>query len=154
MKLSDLRRSSGKLKRTKRVGRGMASGNGMYAGRGIKGQHARGNVRPGFEGGQNPLYMRVPKLRGTSNKAHNIGIFRAEHSILNVRQLERLEAGTVVTPELVVQLGWVKKLGKKGLKILGQGELSKALTVRAHAVSASAQAKIEGAGGSVEVIAG
>lgn len=154
MKLSDLRRSSGKLKKAKRVGRGMASGNGMYAGRGIKGQHSRENVRPGFEGGQNPLYMRVPKLRGTSNKAHNIGIFRAEHSILNLDQLDRLAEGTIVTPELVQQLGWVKKLGKKGLKILGQGELTKPLTIRANAVSSTAKEKIEAAGGTVEVITG
>ncbi|MEI6500410.1 MAG: 50S ribosomal protein L15, partial [Armatimonadota bacterium] len=123
MKLSDVRRSSGSLKKPKRLGRGLGSGSGMYSGRGRKGQHARTGVRPGFEGGQNPLYMRVPKLRGTSNKSHNIGIFRAEYGILNLSQLERLEAGTVVTPELVVQLGWVKKMGKKGLKILGQGEL-------------------------------
>jgi large subunit ribosomal protein L15 len=154
MKLSDVRRASGKLKKIKRRGRGLGSGDGMYAGRGRKGQHARTNVRPGFEGGQNPLYMRVPKLRGTSNKSHNIGIFRAEHAILNLSQLDRLEAGTVVTPELVVQLGWVKKMGKKGLKILGQGELTKALSIKAHAVSASAQEKIEKAGGNVEVIAG
>jgi large subunit ribosomal protein L15 len=109
-------------------------------------------VKPGFEGGQNPLFMRVPKLRGTSNKSHNIGIFRADHSILNVAQLDRLEAGTVVTPELVKSLGWVKKMGKKGLKILAQGELSKALTVRAQAVSEGARQKIEAAGGTVEVI--
>lgn len=154
MKLSQLSRASGKLKKIKRIGRGMASGQGMYAGRGIKGQHARGSVRPGFEGGQNPLYMRTPKLRGTSNKAHNIGIFRKEHAILNLSQLDRLEAGTVVTPELVQELGWVKKMGKKGLKILATGDLTKALTIRAHAVSESAKAKIEAAGGSVEVIAG
>lgn len=154
MKLGQLNRASGKLKKAKRVGRGHGSGNGMYAGRGIKGQKARGSVRPGFEGGQNPLYMRVPKLRGQSNKAHNIGIFRADHSILNLGQLDRLEAGTIVTPELVQQLGWVKKMGKKGLKILGQGDLTKALTVHCHAVSTSAKEKIEAVGGSVEVIVG
>ena len=156
MKLGQLSRASGKLRKSKRVGRGMGSGNGMYAGRGVKGQNSRsgGGVRPGFEGGQNPLYMRLPKLRGTSNKSHNIGIFRADHSVLNVSQLDRLEAGTVVTPELMMQMGWVKKMGKKGLKVLGQGELSKALTVHAHAVSESAKAKIEAAGGSVEVIVG
>lgn len=154
MKLSQLSRASGKLKKIKRIGRGMGSGQGMYAGRGIKGQNARTNVRPGFEGGQNPLYMRTPKLRGTSNKSHNIGIFHKEHSILNLGQLDRLEAGTIVTPELVRELGWVKKMGKKGLKILAMGELTKALTIRAHAVSESAKAKIEAAGGSVEVIAG
>lgn len=154
MKLGQLSRASGKLRKSKRVGRGHGSGNGMYAGRGIKGQKARGSVRPGFEGGQNPLYMRVPKLRGQSNKAHNIGIFRAHHSVLNLEQLDRLEAGTVVTPELVQQLGWVKKMGKKGLKVLGNGELTKALTIHCHAVSSSAKEKIEAAGGSVEVIVG
>ncbi|MCE5238699.1 50S ribosomal protein L15 [bacterium] len=155
MKLGQLSRASGKLKKSKRIGRGMGSGHGLYAGRGIKGQNSRGHgVRPGFEGGQNPLYMRIPKLRGTSNKAHNIGIFRADHSVLNTGHLERLDAGTVVTPELVQQLGWVKKMGKKGLKILGQGDLTKALTVHCHAVSDSARAKIEAAGGSVEVIVG
>jgi len=113
MNLGELSRASGKLKKSKRIGRGHGSGNGLYAGRGIKGQNSRGRgVRPGFEGGQNPLYMRLPKLRGTSNKAHNIGIFRADHSALNVSQLDRLEAGTIVTPELVQQLGWVKKMGK------------------------------------------
>jgi len=155
MRLGQLSRASGKNKKAKRIGRGHGSGNGLYAGRGIKGQNSRGHgTRPGFEGGQNPLYMRIPKLRGTSNKAHNIGIFRAEHSVLNLGQLDRLEAGTVVTPELVKQLGWVKKMGKKGLKVLGQGELTKALTVHCHAVSESAKAKIEAAGGSVEVIVG
>ena len=152
MKLGQLSRASGKLRKSKRVGRGI----GKTSGKGHKGQNSRsgGGVRPGFEGGQNPLYMRLPKLRGTSNKSHNIGIFRADHSVLNVSQLDRLEAGTVVTPELMMQMGWVKKMGKKGLKVLGQGELSKALTVHAHAVSESAKAKIEAAGGSVEVIVG
>lgn len=152
MKLSDVRRASGQLKSRKRVGRGHSAGQGKTAGRGQKGQNSRTNVRPGFEGGQNPLYMRLPKLRGTSNKSHNIGIFRKEHSVLNVAQLDRLEAGTVVTPELVVLVGWVKKMGKKGLKILGDGELTKALTVKAHAVSETAREKIEKAGGTVEVI--
>jgi large subunit ribosomal protein L15 len=156
MDLGHLSRASGKQKKSKRIGRGMGSGSGMYSGRGRKGQNSRsgGGVRPGFEGGQNPLYMRLPKLRGTSNKSHNIGIFRADHSSLNVSQLDWLEAGTVVTPELVQEMGWVKKMGKKGLKILGNGELTKALTVHCHAVSESARAKIEAAGGSVEVIVG
>ena len=154
MKLSQVHRSSKPLKRGKRVGRGHAAGQGKTAGRGQKGQKARYQVRPGFEGGQNPLYMRVPKLRGQSNKSHNIGMFRAEHSILNVGQLERLEAGTEVTAELVTSLGWVKKMGKKGLKILGDGELTKALTVKAQAISASAKEKIEQAGGTAEVIEG
>lgn len=152
MRLNNVTRQSGPLRKSVRVGRGHSAGKGKTAGRGTKGQKARGSVKPGFEGGQNPLFMRVPKLRGTSNKSHNIGIFRADHSILNVAQLDRLEAGTVVTPELVKSLGWVKKMGKKGLKILAQGELSKALTVRAQAVSEGARQKIEAAGGTVEVI--
>lgn len=152
MKLSQLHRASRPLKSRKRVGRGHSAGQGKTAGRGQKGQKARGSVKPGFEGGQNPLFMRTPKLRGTSNKSHNIGMFRAAYSILNVSQLDRLEAGFEVSLESMKALGWVKQPGRKGLKILGQGQLSKPLTVRAHAVSASAQAKIEAAGGSVEVI--
>ena len=152
MRLNQLHRASSPLKSRKRVGRGQGSGTGKTAGRGQKGQKARYSIKAGFEGGQNPLFMRVPKLRGTSNKSHNIGIFRAEYSILNVAQLERLEAGTEVTLEAMKACGWVKKVGKKGLKILGQGELTKALKVKAAAVSESAREKIEKAGGSVEVI--
>lgn len=152
MRLNNVTRQSGPLRKPDRVGRGHSGVRGKTAGRGTKGQKARGSVKPGFEGGQNPLFMRVPKLRGTSNKSHNIGIFRADHSILNVSQLDRLEAGTVLTPELAKSLGWVKRMGKKGLKILAQGDLSKALTVRAHAVSEGARQKIEAAGGTVEVI--
>ena len=110
-----------------------------------------GGVRPGFEGGQNPLYMRLPKLRGTSNKSHNIGIFRHEFAVLNVDDLEGFEAGAEITPESLVEARIVKDL-KNGLKILGQGELSKKLTVKAHAFSASAKEKIEKAGGVAEVI--
>jgi large subunit ribosomal protein L15 len=152
MKLSELRRASRPLKSRKRVGRGHAAGQGKTAGRGMKGQKARYQIKAGFEGGQNPLFMRTPKLRGTSNKSHNIGIFRAEYSVLNVSQLDRLDAGTEVSLESMKARGWVKQAGKKGLKILGQGELTKSLAVRANAVSASAREKIEQAGGSVEVI--
>jgi large subunit ribosomal protein L15 len=152
MRLGNVSRQSSPLKKLKRVGRGHSAGQGKTAGRGMKGQKARGSVKAGYEGGQNPLFMRIPKLRGTSNKAHNIGIFRADHAILNVGQLDRLEAGTVVTPELVQSLGWVKKMGKKGLKILAEGDLNKALTVQAQAVSEGARRKIEAAGGTVEVI--
>ena len=153
MELSKLIRSKGR-KRPRRVGRGHAAGQGKTCGRGQKGQKARGSVSRGFEGGQTPLYKRLPKLRGQSNKAHNIGMFRAEHSILNVSQLERFEAGSEVTPDSVLTEGLVSKMGKKGLKILGEGDLSKALAVKAHAFSASAIEKIEKAGGSVEVIEG
>ena len=154
MKLSQVRRASSPLKERKRVGRGHSAGQGKTAGRGTKGQKARNQTKPGFEGGQNPLFMRVPKLRGTSNKSHNIGIFRKDYSILNVAQLEHLEAGSEVSLETMKARGWVKQAGKKGLKILGQGELTKALTVKASAVSASARQKIEQAGDTVEVIEG
>jgi large subunit ribosomal protein L15 len=152
MRLNQVYRASRPLRSRKRVGRGHSAGQGKTAGRGQKGQKARYQIRPGFEGGQNPLFMRTPKLRGTSNKSHNIGLFRAEYSILNVEQLERLDAGTEVTLEAMRARGWVKKVGKKGLKVLGQGALTKALTVRAQAVSESARQKIEQAGGTVEVI--
>lgn len=154
MKLNQVRRASRPLKERNRVGRGHSAGQGKTAGRGMKGQKSRYQIKPGFEGGQNPLFMRVPKLRGTSNKSHNIGIFRKEYSILNVAQLELLDAGSEVSLATMRERGWVKKVGKKGLKILGQGELTKALTVKAAAVSESARQKIEAAGGTVEVIEG
>ena len=154
MDLSKVKRSSGPLRKAKRVGRGHATGQGKTSGRGQKGQRARGPIKRGFEGGQNPLYQKMPKLRGTSNKAHNIGIFRAEYSVLNIAQLEILPEGTEITPEGVMAMGLIKKMGKKGLKILGEGDLTHPVTVRAHAVSASAREKIEKAGGTVEVIEG
>lgn len=135
----------------KRVGRGHGSGWGKTSGRGQKGQKARYPVARGFEGGQTKLYMRLPMRRGLSNKSHNIGIFRKEFATLNVGDLCRFEPATVVTPELLVECRAIKKLGD-GLKILGDGELDRALTVRAHAFSATAREKIEKAGGSAEVI--
>lgn len=152
MDLTDIRRNPKNKARKKRVGRGHGSGLGKTAGRGQKGQKARYSIAPGFEGGQTPLYKRVPKLRGQSNKAHNIGIFRKRHSTVNLCDLRRFEAGTEVTPELLVEIGMVKKLEKKGLKVLGKGRLDRALTVRAHAFSGSAAEKIEAAGGTAEVI--
>jgi large subunit ribosomal protein L15 len=153
MDLFDVKPHPKARKERKRIGRGPGTGNGKLAGRGMKGQNSRagGGVRPGFEGGQNPLYMRLPKLRGTSNKSHNIGLFRHEFAVLNVDDLERFEAGAEVSPEILVEARIVKDL-KNGLKILGQGELSKKLTVKAHAFSASAKEKIEKAGGVAEVI--
>lgn len=143
-----------KTKRSKkRVGRGHGSGLGKTSGRGQKGQKARYSIARGFEGGQTPLYKRLPKLRGQSNKAHNIGIFRKRYSTVNVADLACFEAGTEVTPELVIESGLVKKLEAKGLKVLGDGSLEVALTVRAHAFSGSAEDKIKAAGGSAEVIA-
>jgi large subunit ribosomal protein L15 len=136
----------------KRVGRGPGSGHGKTSSRGMKGQKARYSIRAGFMGGQNPLYKQLPMRRGLSNKSHNIGIFRKEFANINVGELaERFEAGAEITPELLVGRRIVKKLGD-GLKVLGEGELDKALTVKAHAFSASAAEKIQKAGGVAEVI--
>ncbi len=140
-----------KRKGRKRVGRGHGSGWGKTSARGQKGQKARGSVAPGFQGGQNPLYMRLPTLRGISNKSHNIGIFRKRFAVVNVSSLARFDAGTEITPELLREQGVVKKL-LDGVKILGEGELDKALNVKASAFSASAREKIEKAGGTAEVI--
>lgn len=151
MRIGELRPATGARKERKRVGRGMASGHGKTSTRGMKGQKARGQVRPGFEGGQTPLYRRLPKQRGLGNAARNLGVFRRRYSELNVGALDAFEAGTTVTPELLRERGVVKKLND-GLRVLGEGEVTKALTVRAHHFSASARAKIEAAGGTVEVI--
>jgi large subunit ribosomal protein L15 len=130
----------------------MGSGHGKTSGRGMKGQKARGKVRVGFEGGQTPLYRRLRKRRGLSKASRNIGIFRRQYAEVSVGRLEeRFDAGAVVTPEALVEQRIVRKLGD-GLRVLGNGELSKALTVRAHHFSASARAKIEAAGGAAEVI--
>ncbi len=133
-------------KKAKRKGRGIASGLGKTSGRGHGGQKSRsgGGVRPGFEGGQMPLQQRLPK-RGFTN------IFRRELAMLNVERLNDFTDGTVVTPDLLKEVGLIKKL-KDGLKILGQGELKKNLTVQAHKFSKSAVEKIEAAGGKAEVI--
>ena len=130
----------------KRVGRGNGSGHGTYSGRGCKGQKARaGNnkVRPGFEGGQLPLIKRFPQLRGFTN------IFRTEYCPVSAGALNVFEAGTVVTPETMLAAGIIKSL-KMPVKVLGDGEIDRALTVKAHKFSASAKAKIEAAGGTVE----
>jgi large subunit ribosomal protein L15 len=147
MKLHDLQPAEGSTKTRKRIGRGIGSGTGKTAGKGHKGQNARsgGGVRPGFEGGQNPLYRRLPK-RGFTN------IHRKEFSIVNLEQLNRFEDGTDVTVELLMENGLVKSL-RDGVKILGNGELVKKLSVTAHVFSKSAAEKIKAAGGNVtEVI--
>jgi large subunit ribosomal protein L15 len=146
MKLHELKPATGARKAKKRLGRGIAAGQGKTSGRGQKGQNARsgGGVRPGFEGGQMPIYRRLPK-RGFTNPN------RVEYAIVNLDTLNRFEEGTVVTPELLVKEGVVKNL-KSGLKVLGNGELEKKLTVKAHKFSASAQVKINAAGGATEVI--
>lgn len=146
MKLHELASAPGARKARKRVGRGIGSGTGKTSGRGHKGQNARsgGGVRPGFEGGQNPLYLRLPR-RGFTN------IHRREYAIINVADLGRFEEGTVVTPELLAKAGIVKDV-KSGIKVLGNGELTVQLTVKANKFSQSAVDKIQAAGGKTEVI--
>lgn len=131
-------------KKRQRVGRGMASGSGKTSGRGQKGQKARSKVRVGFEGGQTPLFQRLPK-RGFTN------INRKEYAIVNLDVLNQFEEGTEITPELLIETGVVKNL-KSGLKVLGDGAVEKNLTVKAHKFSASAKEAIEQAGGKTEVI--
>jgi large subunit ribosomal protein L15 len=139
----------------KRVGRGMGSGKGRYSGRGIKGQKARSGshkMRAGFEGGQMPIYMRIGKLRGSTSKdAMPIGPFRTSTVPVNVRDLDRFEAGDEVTPESLVEKRLIKNT-RTDVKLLGVGDVSKQLTVRVHAISASAREKIEAAGGTVELL--
>ncbi len=146
MRLHELKPSPGSRKARKRVGRGIGSGSGKTSGRGQKGQKARsgGGVRRGFEGGQMPIYQRLPK-RGFNN------IFRREWAEVNVGVLNRFDTGTVVTPQLLQETGVVKSL-KSGVKILGKGTLEKELTVKAHSFSSGAREKIESAGGRAEVI--
>jgi large subunit ribosomal protein L15 len=145
VKLHHLRPAEGAVRDRKRVGRGKAAGQGKTAGRGTKGYLARHNQKLGFEGGQTPLQRRVPKLKGFTNPN------RQEWSVINVDRLGRaFEAGSEVTPEALRERGLVRK--SRQVKVLGGGELDRALTVRAHAVSAAARAKIEAAGGSVEVV--
>ncbi|MDR3599420.1 MAG: 50S ribosomal protein L15 [Desulfosporosinus sp.] len=145
MKLHELKPAEGSTHAPKRLGRGVGSGHGKTSGKGHKGQNSRagGGVRPGFEGGQNPLFRRMPK-RGFSN------ISRKDIVALNVRDLERFEDGTVVTIESLLECGLIKAV-KDGVKILATGELTKALTVKIDKVSPAAAVKIVAAGGKVEV---
>jgi large subunit ribosomal protein L15 len=146
MKLHELSKPIGSTKNTKRKGRGTATGQGKTAGRGMNGQKSRsgGGVRLGFEGGQMPLYRRIPK-RGFNN------VFKKEWSIMNVSDLNAYEDGTVITPELLIADGKVKQV-TAGVKILGNGELEKKLTVQANKFSKAAIEKIEAAGGKAEVL--
>ena len=146
MKLHDLKPAVGSTTAPKRLGRGIGSGLGKTSGKGHKGAKARsgGGKRPGFEGGQMPLTMRLPK-RGFTN------IFRKEYVAINVDRLEIFEDGMVVTPVELIQYGVIKNV-EDGVKILGNGELTKKLTVQANKFSASAKEKIEAAGGKAEVI--
>lgn len=146
MKLHELSPAPGSTKENWRRGRGTGSGNGKTGGRGHKGQNARsgGGVRPGFEGGQLPLYRRLPK-RGFTN------IFAKNYAIVNVSALDRFEDGAVVDIYTLIALGIIRR-ELDGLKILGDGEITKKLTVKASIFSAVAKEKIEAAGGKVEVI--
>ena len=144
MKLHHLRPAEGSTHRRRRMGRGKAAGQGKTAGRGTKGTGARHNPKIGFEGGQMPLQRRIPKLKGFTNPN------RIEWAVINVDRLEAFDGGTEVTPELLRDSGLVR--ASMPIKVLGRGELAKALVVRAHAVSTSAREKIERAGGSVELI--
>src|SRR5215216_6784953 len=149
LNLSDLKPAAARRAR-KRIGRGMGSGKGRYAGRGIKGQKARSGsnkMRPGFEGGQNPIYMRLGKQRGQYSKdAMPIGPHRTHAQAVNVRDLERFDSS--VTPEDLKQAGLIRST-RIDVKILGSGDLTKKLTVSAHLFSKSAREKIESAGGSI-----
>jgi large subunit ribosomal protein L15 len=152
LNLHTLKPAEGSHRDRKRVGRGAGSGSGKTAGRGQKGQKSRSgshSMRPGFEGGQMPLYMRLGKLRGPNHrKSMPMGPFRTTTTPVNVRDLARFDAGTEITPELLKQAGVVRTL-KHPIKILGSGELTVKLTVHAHGFSAKAVELIEGAGGSV-----
>ena len=143
MKVHDLQPAPGSHKPKRRVGRGIAGKGGKTAGRGTKGQGARNNIKPGFEGGQLPLQMRIPKLKGFNNP------FRVEYTVVNLDTLQEFE-GDDVNPQSLREKGLIHKHGL--LKVLGRGQLSKRLTVKAHAFSKSAEEAIRSAGGSVEVI--
>jgi large subunit ribosomal protein L15 len=146
MKIEDLRPAEGSRKENKRVGRGTGSGHGKTSCRGHKGQKARsgGTKGPGFEGGQMPLQRRLPK-RGFKNR------FKKEYAIVNLKDINRIEGLDVITPEVLVERGIIKDL-KDGLKVLGVGEIQRPVTIKADAFSASTGAKVNAAGGKVEII--
>ena len=143
MKVHDLHPAPGSTKAKKRVGRGIGGRRGKTAGRGTKGQGARNNIKPGFEGGQLPLAMRIPKLKGFKNP------FRVEYNVINLDALEEFE-GNEVNPQSLRAKGLVHKHGL--VKVLGRGELTRAVNVKAHGFSKSAVEAIQAAGGSVEII--
>jgi large subunit ribosomal protein L15 len=146
MKLHELKPAEGSRSSRKRIGRGIGSGTGKTSGKGHKGQNARsgGGVRPGFEGGQNPLFRRLPK-RGFTN------INRKDYAVVNLDVLNRFDEGTEITPALLIESGVVSN-ERSGIKILGNGSLEKKLTVKAHKFSGSAKEAIEAAGGQTEVL--
>lgn len=152
MKLSELKPAPRSKKGSRRVGRGESSGAGKTSGRGGKGQTARtgGKIRPGFEGGQMPLYRRIPKLGFRSRQA-TLGINR--YAVINLSDLERFQAGTIVTRDVLLSAGInLASKNKAGIKVLGKGELTKKLEVHVDAISDSAKTKIESLGGSVHLI--
>ena len=144
MRLDDLRPADGSVKRRKRVGRGIGSGHGKTSTRGHKGDKARGSTPPGFEGGQTPLHRRLPQKRGFTN------IFKKQYAIVNLDTLAKQSEETI-TPELLLEKGIIKDV-KSGVRVLGRGEIEKAITVRTHHFSKSAEEKIKSKGGAVEVI--
>ena len=151
MRIEDLRPAPGSVRPRKRIGRGPGSGQGKTAGKGTKGQQSRsgGGVRAGFEGGQMPLYRRLPK-RGFLPYGG-----KTEFAVVNVGTLSaRFAAGAVVDPETLAGVGLIKKAERTAVKVLGDGDLGHALTVRAHRVSGSARQKVEAAGGTVELLGG
>lgn len=157
VRLDRLAPRPGAKRARKRVGRGIGSGTGKTSGRGQKGLGARsgGGVRPGYQGGQMPVYMQQGKLRGGNRKmSMPTGPFRTHAVAVNVGRLDVFEAGATVDPEALVAKGLVKNNANRGwpVKVLAQGEIDRALTVRVHAVSAAARQKIEAAGGTVEII--
>lgn len=147
MNIHTLSPAPNSTKSVKRIGRGIGSGHGKTSGKGNKGQNARsgGGVRPGFEGGQMPLIRRIPKHGFTNN-------WKKDYTVINVSKLEQFDNGTIVTAEMLKSKGVVAKIEKFGLKVIGNGDLTKSLTVKASKFSASAVEKIQKAGGSVEVI--
>ncbi|MGD2102217.1 MAG: 50S ribosomal protein L15 [Acidimicrobiia bacterium] len=144
LKLHNLAPAPGSKKKAIRVGRGEGGRRGKTAGRGTKGLKARSSLRPGFEGGQTPISMRIPKLRGFNNPN------KEEFAIVNVGTLATFRAGSEVTPDKLRERGMIRRRGR--VKVLAEGDLGKKLTVKAHAFSAAAKKKIEDAGGSVEVL--
>lgn len=148
MKLHELKPAKGAVKAKRRIGRGTATGQGKTAGRGQDGQWSRsgGGVRPGFEGGQMPLYRRLPK-RGFSNAE-----FEMRYTIINIDKLNSFEDGTEITPQMLKENGVIRKIEKDGVKILGNGSIEKKLTIKANKFTKSAAEKIEAAGGKAEVI--
>lgn len=159
MELVDLRPAPGAHKsRSKQVGRGVGSGRGKTAGRGHKGDKARGSSKRGFEGGQTPLHRRLPKQRGRgtglSSRGFNSGLWKTHYSYVNVSDLERFDAGTIVTPEMLTESRILKDIKKGGVKVLGDGVLTKALTVYASKFSGNAVDRLRAVGGKAFLIGG